>query len=371
MNEMRLFEAVGELDDELLLDAEQFLAAPAARRSRSWVKWGGLAACAAVAVCAVWVLAPKEPGQMQQDAALPEITQGAPHADRPAVDLEEASQAIVPMHFNELSGAPEQSTAALFALMWEDFEPMTREELLEYFGVSLPVEEVMPIFSAAGPEEGDNLGRGIYRSESRGVYFDANTFSFETADGVVGVYVTLGKAFHPPASLWELPGDSLNFTVINGWELALFCYPDEEGNQYFYTEFLQDGVGYQVCGKNMCEQEYAAVLGALLEERSDYAPGETRTFQGTYSGGISHQTLTTTNPDGSVTIEESWLGPLSLDLDGGSEYRCLWIELTPEQAEKFSDLSPGGRVEVSFTGEPASIGTVWTQQLTRVEKLEG
>lgn len=379
MKEIKLFEAVGELDDDLLADAEEFLNAPKTPKPRLWVKWGGLAACLAVAACALWVMSPGEaPGQdappsanLQQNAVPPsEIVRSTPNVDRPTVEPETVTRPIIQMNFNQMDGELERDAAAMFALLGEDFVPMTREELLDYYGVTLPVEEILPSLSAVGPEEGDGFGRGIYRRENGDTYFDTNTFSFESGDGVLGVYVTLDKAFHMPAASWELPGDGLKFTAINGWELALFRYPDEEGNQYFYTEFLQNGVGYRVCGKNRCEQEFAAVLEALLEKRNDYAPGEARTFVGEYTGGICRLARTSANPDGSVAVVETWWdGILGLRLEEGAEYTNLRIDLTPEQAEALSELSLGDRVEVTFTGEPAAIGTVWQQQLVCLKRV--
>lgn len=374
MSELDLFQAIGELDDGILEDAEAFLrGAPPKRRAPVWVKWGGLAACAAAVVCAVWALRPAdEPGQPAQTDVPPppKATQSAPNVDRPAVEPEELKQLPVEMDWNHLTEAPPEGTAALFALLWDDFVPMTRAELLDYYGVTLPVEETLPPFLTVGPEEGDDgFGRGIYRTGERGVYFDTNTFAFALDAGEVGMYITLDKAFHLPTAPWELPGDSLNFTAINGWELALFLYPDGEGNQVFYTEFTQNGVNYRVTGKNMCEQEYAAVLSALLERRDDFAPGQVRTVTGTYTGGLSRQTLTETQPDGGVSTQVTYGGILGLHLDDGNGLR---VELTPEQAEEFyGSLSLGDQVTVSFTGEPATAGTVWTRQLVRVAKGEG
>lgn len=149
-------------------------------------------------------------------------------------------------------------------------------------------------------------------------------FSFTSTGGVQAVDIALDKVFHLPAGPWELTGDELRFTAVNGWELALFHYVDRDGNGYWYTEFRQNGVNYRVTGKNIGELEYAALLEALLEEREDFAPGEVRTFRGTYGGGIGHQFLTTRNPDGSTAVEESWTGPLFLHLDdGGSSPPCV------------------------------------------------
>lgn len=386
MEKLDLFRAIGEADDDILEDAEAFLhtpaerLAPAKRPAPAWVKWGSLAACAALAVCAAWFaagtpvdtadpLASEAPSASLPVTSAPEVTAGAANVDRPAVEPgpEELTRPAVELRFNELVREPDMGVTSLFALMTEDFVPMTREELLDYYGVSLPVEELLPNLSAVGPEEGDGFGRGIYRREDVGAYFDTNTFSFESAGGVLGVNVTLDKAFHLPSSPWELPGDALRFTSVNGWELALFRYPDEEGNQIIYTEFRQNGVNFRVTGKNLAEGEFAALLEALLEPREDFAPGEVRTFRGTYGGGIGHQFLTTRNPDGSATVEESWTGPLFFDLDNGGEYSSLCIELTPEQAEQFAELNLSGWVELSFIGEPATIGTVWNQQLVSIE----
>ena len=352
----------------------------AERLAPAWVKWGGLAACAALAVCAVWFAAGMTAGTadpLGSESLLPpasqsaapsqEVTTGAVNVDRPAVEPEELTRPAVELRFNELDKEPDMGVTSLFALMLEDFVPMTREELLDYYGVSLPVEELLPNLSAVGPEEGDGFGRGIYRRGDVGAYFDTNTFSFKSTGGVCGVNVTLDKAFHLPSSPWELPGDELRFTSVNGWELALFRYPDEAGDQIFCTEFRQNGVNYRVTGKNLAEEEFSALLEALLEEREDFAPGEVRTFRGTYGGGIGHQFLTTRNPDGSATVEESWTGPLFFDLDNGGEYSSLCIELTPEQAEQFAELDLGDQVTVRFTGEPATIGTVWNQQLVSIE----
>lgn len=384
MKDIRLFEAVGELEDDLLADAEEFWenTTTARKKPRPWVRWGGLAACLAVAAYALWMRSPKEaPGQLeqgvtpptdlQQDATPPlEIIQRVPpNGDRPAAGPEAVTEPIVELHFNQLPREPEQGVTAMFALLGEDFVPMTSEGLLDYYSVSLPVKEVLLDFSATDPEGGGGPDRGIYRSEGRDVYFDTNSFAFESADGMRGVYVTLDRVFHMPAASWELPGDSLEFTGINGWELALFRYPDEEGTEYFYTEFLQDSVGYRVRGKNLDDQEFAAVLGVLLEERNDCTPGESRTFIGEYNGGIGCQTLTSTNPDGSVAVETAWTGVLGLRFEAGAEYTYLNMELTPEQAEDLSELSLGDRVAVTFIGEPATIGCVWPQQLISLARI--
>lgn len=392
MEKLELFQAVGELDNDILQDAEEFLCRTSGKRHAPvWVKWGSLAACAALAVCAAWFITgtpvgtadPRTseellPSVSQSAAPSQEVTRGAANVDRPAVEsAEETARSLVKLNPNKLTEAP-QTVHSMFALMTEDFVPMTREELLDYYGVSLPVEELLPQLSAVGPEEG-GFDRGIYRRESGDIYFDGNTFSFTSTDGVQTVNIALDKVFHMPAGPWELMGDELRFTVVNGWELALFHYVDRDGNGYWYTEFRQNGVGFRVTGKNTGELEYTALLEALLEEREDFTPGQVRTVTGTVSVGISKQTLTASQLDGDAgsTCTDtfvSYSGPLGLlTVYGGSGYSSLRIELTPKQAAQlqFAGLSVGDLVTVRFTGEPATIGTVWNQQLVSVEPVQG
>lgn len=390
MGKLELFLAIGELDDDILRDAESF-SGRERKRAPAWVKWGGLAACAALAVCAVWFTTgtpvsttdPRASEALLPSASLPvtstpEVTTGAANVDRPAVEpAEETARSFVKLHPNKLIELIEepQTSYGMFALMVEDFVPMTREELLDYYGVTLPIEELFPDLTATDPEED---GRGIYRSGERGVYFDTNTFSFTSTDGVQTVNIALDKAFHMPTGPWELIGDELYFTNINGWELALFHYVDRDGNGYWHTEFRQDGADFRVTGKNTSELEYTALLEALLEQREDFAPGEVRTVTGKVTAGISRQTLTASQTDGntgSISTDTfvTYRGPLGLlTVNGGDGYPSLRIELTPEQAAQlwFADLDLGDLVTVRFTGEPATIGTVWNQQLVSIEPAQ-
>lgn len=389
MEKLDLFRAVGEADDDILEDAEAFLhtpaerLAPAKRPPPAWVKWGGLAACAALLVCVAWFAAhPTGQPEVERasEALLPsaappqEVTTGADNVDRPAVEPgpEELTRPAVELRFNELIEEP-LTVYSTFPLMVEDFVPMTRQELLDYYGVTLPVEELFPLLSNLEPE-GTGSDWGIYRREGGDIYWDGNIFSFTSADGVQTVDIGLDKEFHLPSSPWELPGDALRFTVVNGWELALFRYPDEAGNQIFYTEFRQNGVNYRVTGKNLAEGEFAALLQALLEPREDFAPGAVRTVTGKVSVGICKQTLTASQLDGDASagpfVEVSYQGPLILTVNDGGGYSSLHIELTPEQAFQFSELALGDQVTVRFTGEPATIGTVWNQQLVSIEAEE-
>ena len=45
MKKTEMFQAMGEIDDDLLTDAEEFLHTPTTSKVRYWIKWCGLAAC--------------------------------------------------------------------------------------------------------------------------------------------------------------------------------------------------------------------------------------------------------------------------------------------------------------------------------------
>ena len=61
----------------------------------------------------------------------------------------------------------------------EDFYPMSAEESLQYFGVNLPKEGIIP--GAGFERTGGGCfggGFGVYREEERGVYYDVNSYVF-------------------------------------------------------------------------------------------------------------------------------------------------------------------------------------------------
>lgn len=331
MNPELFFEAMGEVDDTFYQEAQVYRQGP-----RRWGKFAWIAACAAV-VCSV-SLAPLRPGLPGQEAPLAQT--GPPAASVPTPFAGESAP-VPPVSVNEIT-AP-HAVIHNIALLWEDYVPTTYEELLEYFYVSLPVPEVLPHLTL---QEHDF---GIFRSPERGAYFDGNGVVFANADGSEQFRIGLGKVFLHVYDVFELTEDELTFTDINGRKLALFHYTSEEGADCYYTEFLQGDVAFTVGSEAISVGEYLRCLEALV----DPVPSDT---------GPAH----------SLTGEVDAIDPyanrigLLVDEENGRQ-RGYGVNLPAEWSA--AEYSLGETLTVTYTGEPATICTIWPGQLIAVTRL--
>lgn len=327
----RLFsQAMCEVDDRYYEEAAGYR-----RRRYRWVKFASLAACAAVVLAVSSASLQRHPGQTPPEDDPPAVTQGDSQGDA-------AGQAVT-VHINE-SGAPSAVTGNI-CLGGDDYAPMTYEALLAYFDVSLPISETLPGFAR------QSGGFGVYATEDRGVYYDGNSILFASADGTRRVCVGLAKVWKHTYDLLDLTGDTLAFTEINGRDLALFHYTAEDGADCYYAEFLQNDVAFLVGSENLSLGEYVKCLEALVEQGQGDA-GDTRTITGT------------------ITAVDPYANHLGILLcgDGAPPYsRGYGIEL-PE-GYSAGDWALGDLAEVTYRGEPATICTIWAEQIVEIRPL--
>ena len=230
---------------------------------------------------------------------------------------------------------PPQALHALFALMWEDYVPLDQQALLDYFGLALPaltLPDGTPLEAAEGADY------GLYRRETGEAYFDGNCLSFSSPDGTRRLQVGLGKAWFCSA-LSPLPQEkSLEFTQVNGRGLALFCYPDEEGQPCYYTEFMQGEAAWYVTGLGLSGQEFLRCLEQLVAE-------------GSSAGGV--QTIS-----GELVAIDPQARHVGVRRSDGTVYGVA----LPQEVEA-ETLSLYQRVTVRFREEPAGLRQVWPQQV--------
>ena len=338
----KLLRLIGDIPDAYIMEA-----APKekSRRKTAWIKWcASAAACLAVVLAAVYVLPPFSHPINAPTASTTENVgslQGASGGETtPSDTLENVS-----LHLNELSGMP-SGGAAMFALLCDDFQAMTADELLRYYGVSLPAEDALPSLELQPQGESG----GIYRNDDRGVYYDANAFFFETGDGSRSLSITLAKAckFVSGVRNERVSDQTLAFTELNGREVAVFHYTDEDGSDCCYVEFVQDGVAYYVTASNLSREDFIKALSVLLEVNTSGNAGDTHTLTGTVDA---------IDPNSNA---------LGVTLDDGQEYDSVTVYL-PE--EKTAEYVLKEKVSVSYTGEPATVSCIWQQQLVSVEAI--
>lgn len=353
-----LYRAINDMDDDILERSEA--GAGEQKPKGGLLKWGAMAAClcfaAAAAFAAVqpWgvgdapVLNPsgtieREPvsGECPPTGILSGFTQSEPDGENG-----------ISIVFNDVDVAPIGETA-MIDLMADDFYPMSTEESLDYFNVSLPEDGIVSGFHLTG---GGCFGdrHGVYRSESRNVYFDVNFFEF--TGGGKSITLTLRRLFNmmPSPEQVENGPEHIEFTEICGWELALFRCSDENGARCVYTEFVLDGVTYTIFATGLENNELAAALVNLLPPK-EYVSGPV-----TVTGTVTHVDSRTSDYfDGTEHHYCEDHDYIKVECDGMR--LTVWI---PGEAGSFR---VGSTVAVTYNGGPATAYNIWPGQLVSVE----
>lgn len=317
MTSKQFSEALGEIDSRYL---EEALGAGEGRSRLRWRRAAALAACAALILVAI--LVPPRLGYREEVVPPREET--------------------IALRLNKIDGVGGGQN--LFDLAGEDFIPMSYEELLSYFQVTLPIEEVCPSLSLM--EEDSGFGR--FASDSRGTYFDGNTVVFSDKIGQKQVFIGLQKAWKCSNGVYGLAEESLQFTTINGRDLAVFRYQDEDGSDCCYMEFVQNDVAFFVRIRNLSREETARCLQALVEEQQD--------------GGEIH-TIT-----GEVNAVDPYRNHVGIHWEEGSDHEGYGVDLPKEISPESYSL--GDKVKVTYRGEPALINTILAQQLVEIETAD-
>lgn len=343
----KLYDSISNIDDRFIEEAQ----AEEIKRSPVWRKWAGLAACLCIAAVGVvaavhpWeaggtpvpdpdgtIQRESNPGAYLSPGVVPGFTLDEP--DEPD------SGNRFPAVFNDVDAAP-AGAAAMISLAVEDFHAMSAEESLQYFGVSLPEDGIIP---GAGFElTGGGCfggGYGVYRTEERGVYYDINSYVF--TEGSKSVTLTLRTVFKnllPSPEQVKNGPEKIKFTQIKGWNLALFKYEDDNGAECVYTEFVQDGVIFTVTACGLENNELGLALASILPQKEDIS--EPRTATGT----VTYVDSRTNESHDYITVE----------CDGTQ--LTVWL---PGEADRFS---VGDHVTVTYNGEPATAHNIWPGQL--------
>lgn len=333
MTNRKLFDTMRGIDPRLITDAT-----PKENHqkpySRLWVKWGSVAACfVLVAVLGIGIF---HSGLFT--VQMPSIlSQNSGYIPQSSID--DTEKRVPAININEISNSNITNTTNFICLKYEDYTSLTYTELLKYFDISLPITESFPNFSLS------NKDFGIYQSDKRNVYYDGNQVSFISDNKMIRV--GLSKVMKHTGDIFRLTTDELKFTTINNRELAVYHYTDENGNRCYHTEFLQDGVAFTVGTKNLSVEEFTKLLQIIIEDVQQFGTGQTNSISG------------------EVNAVDPFANRIVLKLN---DTCAFGIELPDgESAENFS---LGNVVRVTFTGEPATISTIWEQQIVNIEMIK-
>ena len=332
MKSMTLLRALGGAEDRYLLECRTEV------RRRPGRGLGALAALAACGCLAAGLYLGWGYWSAGQELGVEDLP-----PSRPPVS---AAVTAPELALNPLSAGPEESGGvyALYNLSPGDFVPMTEEELLDLFGAELPVEELLPGFTAQPGEETP----GIYRREGGEVYFAVHTFSFASPEGGT-LSVALAQAPQMVSSLSG--GQTLAFTEVNGRALAVFS----QGEGTLWTQFYQGGLCWTLLGENLGEETFARALAGLVEA------GDTA-GRHTWRGTVSTLGVSYVQEGGVETFDHAYM---TVELEG-APWPFVMVDLTEEEAAAFAR---GDGVSLTFAGEPATSFRLWADQVEAITPL--
>lgn len=333
MNAKLFSEAMSEVSDKYYKEAANYHC-----QKHRWIKFTSLAACAAIVLAVSFATLWKQfPWQTvpQPNYNPPIITNSDEQSDN--------TEQVISLNINEI--AIPDAIISNINLSCDEFTTISYEELLTYFDVSLPITETLPYLTLRSKD------LGIFQSENRDVYYDENSVAFQNSDGTQSINISLSKVFKHSYDIFDLSDAELKFTDINGRELAVFHYKNENGAECYYAELLQDDVAFIISSENVSAEDYAKCLQALVNK--------------TQQSSNSVHTIT-----GEIIAIDPYANHIGirLDEDKAPEYsRGYGIDLPDGQCA--DGYSLGERVEVTYTGEPATILTIWAEQFVDITLL--
>jgi len=170
-------------------------------------------------------------------------------------------QASLTLHVNELS-EPASYTSLGICLNGDDYIYMTNNELMNYYDVTLPIEDVLP--SLKEQEQSANGYNGIWKRDANEVYFDTNSFAFANEDGTQKLLVVLAKKNGPYTFINGAYSHKLMQSEVNGVKMIIAHYNDNNIIDSYYAEFIFSGNGYHINTENLSEAEFKKALTALV-----------------------------------------------------------------------------------------------------------
>lgn len=241
--------------------------------------------------------------------------------------------------FNRLESAPLVPGANMTMIDPGDVVPIQAKALAEYYGVSLPLSPLLPEMGLELREEEYSLIR-----QNGKVLIDQNRFLYEGGGKTVSLALSKDSAFCLPSYTLPLPlPPELSFTSVNGRELVIFSYT-EENTETLYLEWTQEGLCWRLAAAGLTNEEFLALLRDLIS--SETVPG-IHTLTGTVSA---------LDPTAKV------------------------IGLTPKEGPSLTLLASGEMLEsavfgkemtVTYRGEPAFLRTLAAPQILSLEPKKG
>ena len=141
-------------------------------------------------------------------------------------------------------------------LLVDDFVPMTRDEMIDYYGVDYIPD--VPADIKPWKEERS----GIYKRDggTGDVYWDADKLNFSNEDLTRFVHLNVDKESRVFVDYFYFKGTEEK-SVINNIEVMI----GQTDNGIYFAEFMYKGVGFLLDADGVTQDEFVAMIASILE----------------------------------------------------------------------------------------------------------
>lgn len=191
------------------------------------------------------------PDQTLEDALYPGIKDNFDESKGESADNPAANNRIVINTINGISADRMKINLAV-----DDFVKMTREEMIEYYGV----DYIPDVPADIKPWEDERSG--IYKRDggTGEVYWDADILNYSNEDFTRSVHVEVDKGSYVLQDYLYFKGTEEK-SIINNHEV----YIGLTENGYYYSEFMYNGVGFLIDANGVTEEEFIAIIASIIK----------------------------------------------------------------------------------------------------------
>ena len=138
----------------------------------------------------------------------------------------------------------------------DDFVKMTREEMIEYYGV----DYIPDVPADIKPWEDERSG--IYKRDggTGEVYWDTDILNYSNEDFTRSVHVEVDKGSYVLQDYLYFKGTEEK-SVINNVDVLIGLTE----NGYYYSEFMYKGVGFLIDAKGVTLDEFVAIISSIIK----------------------------------------------------------------------------------------------------------
>ena len=191
------------------------------------------------------------PDQTLEDALYPGIKDNFDESKGESADNPAANNRIVINTINGISADRMNINLAV-----DDFVKMTREEMIEYYGV----DYIPDVPADIKPWEDERSG--IYKRDggTGEVYWDTDILNYSNEDFTRSVHVEVDKGSYVLQDYLYFKGTEEK-SVINNVDVLIGLTE----NGYYYSEFMYKGVGFLIDAEGVTLDEFVAIISSIIK----------------------------------------------------------------------------------------------------------